>query len=164
MCGKDYFWNSAACSGKNGKSAGGIIGDSVVKCDEIIDVTKSTLTKTIPTKPVPTKCSWTNFYILLSLLSIMTAVTIYVKKNINQNKNIYYHITILHIYYKMESNNKLREIDIKNCTCFYFDEIIKIEDLDFNNILRNKKSRKNILGYDVSKSLRIMFYKNKWIY
>ena len=92
----------------------------------------------------------------------MIAVTIYVKKNINQNKNIYYHITILHIYYKME--NKLREIDIKNCTCFYFDEIIKIEDLDFNNILRNKKSRKNILGYDVSKSLRIMFYKNKWIY
>ena len=64
----------------------------------------------------------------------------------------------------MESNNKLREIDIKNCTSFYFDEIIKIEDLDFNNILRNKKSRKNILGYDVSKSLRIMFYKNKWIY
>ena len=57
MCRKDYFWNSAACSGKNGKSAGGIIGDSVVICDEIIDVTKSTLTKTIPTKPVPTKCS-----------------------------------------------------------------------------------------------------------
>ena len=50
----------------------------------------------------------------------------------------------------MESNNKLKEIDIKNRTCFYFDEIIKIEDFDFHNILRNKKSYKNILGYDVS--------------
>ena len=95
MCGKDYFWNSAACSCKNGKSAGGIIGDSVVICDEIIDVTKSTLTKTIPTKPVPTKCSWTNFYILLSLLSIMIAVTIYVKKTSIKTKTF---ITISRYY------------------------------------------------------------------
>ena len=24
----------------------------------------------------------------------------------------------------MESNNDLKEIDIKNCTCFYFDNIL----------------------------------------
>ena len=29
----------------------------------------------------------------------------------------------------MDSNNELKEIDIKNCTCYYFDDIIKIEDL-----------------------------------
>ena len=33
----------------------------------------------------------------------------------------------------MESN-ELKEIDIKNCTCYYFDTIIKIEDFGFNNI------------------------------
>ena len=27
----------------------------------------------------------------------------------------------------MESNDKLKEIDIKNRTCYYFDDIIKIK-------------------------------------
>ena len=31
---------------------------------------------------------------------------------------------------KMESNNKLKENDIKNRTCYYFDNIIKFEDFD----------------------------------
>ena len=30
--------------------------------------------------------------------------------------------------------NNLKEINIKNCSCFYFDDLIKIEDLDFDNI------------------------------
>ena len=30
----------------------------------------------------------------------------------------------------MESNDKLKETDIKNCRCCYFDDIIKIEDFD----------------------------------
>ena len=39
----------------------------------------------------------------------------------------------------MESSNKLKEIDINNLTCYYFDDIIKIEDFNFNNILINEK-------------------------
>ena len=35
----------------------------------------------------------------------------------------------------MESNDKLKEIDIKNRKWYYFDDIIKIEDFDFDNIL-----------------------------
>ena len=35
---------------------------------------------------------------------------------------------------KMGSNDKLKEIDIKNCMCCYFDDVIKIEDFDPNNI------------------------------
>ena len=31
----------------------------------------------------------------------------------------------------MESNDKLKEIDIKNHQCYYFDDIIKIEDFNF---------------------------------
>ena len=33
----------------------------------------------------------------------------------------------------MESNDELKEIDIKNCTCYYFNDMIKIKDFDFEN-------------------------------
>ena len=49
----------------------------------------------------------------------------------------------------MENNNKLKEIDIKNCTCYYFDEIIKSEDFDLDNVLVNEKSYKNIFVYNI---------------
>ena len=35
----------------------------------------------------------------------------------------------------MDSNNELKETDIKNCTCYYFDNIIKIAVFDLDNIL-----------------------------
>ena len=50
----------------------------------------------------------------------------------------------------MEGNVKLKEIDIKNCTCYYFDDMIKIEDFDLDNILTDKKSYENILVYNIS--------------
>ena len=33
----------------------------------------------------------------------------------------------------MESNDKLEEVDIKNHTCYYFDDMIRIEDSDLDN-------------------------------
>ena len=66
----------------------------------------------------------------------------------------------------MESNDKLKEIDIKNRTCYYFDDIIKIEDFDLDNILVDEKSYENILVSNISyksliysKPLRIRFDK-----
>ena len=50
----------------------------------------------------------------------------------------------------MESKNKLKEIDIKNRTCYYFDDIIKIEDFDGDNILIDKKSSEKILVNNIS--------------
>ena len=44
----------------------------------------------------------------------------------------------------MESKNELKEIDIINCTCYYFDDIVKIENLDLDNILMDEKSYKNV--------------------
>ena len=35
----------------------------------------------------------------------------------------------------MEKSNELKEVGIKNIPCYYFDDIIKIEDFDFNNII-----------------------------
>ena len=45
----------------------------------------------------------------------------------------------------MGSNNELKEIDIKNRTCYFYDDIIKFEDFDLDNILIDEKSYKNIL-------------------
>ena len=70
----------------------------------------------------------------------------------------------------MESNDELIEINITNCTCYYFDDIIKVGDFDCNNNLFDEKSYddlyENILIYDIlcktlmsEKPLRIRFNK-----
>ena len=50
----------------------------------------------------------------------------------------------------MNSNNQLKEINIKNHTCYYFDDIININHLNLDNILLNEKSFENILLYDIA--------------
>ena len=45
-------------------------------------------------------------------------------------------------------NNEIKKVCIKNCMCYYFDEIIKLEDFDIDNILIDEKSHKDILIYD----------------
>ena len=50
----------------------------------------------------------------------------------------------------MGSNDKLKEIDIKNCTWCYFNEIIKTEDFDLHNVLIDEKSYENVLVYNIS--------------
>ena len=42
----------------------------------------------------------------------------------------------------MESNDKLKEIGIKDPTCYYFDGIIKIKGFDLDNVLIDEKSIK----------------------
>ena len=55
----------------------------------------------------------------------------------------------------MESNDELTEINIKNLKCFYFDEIIKFEDFNLDNILIDEKSYGNILVYHVSQKIQV---------
>ena len=52
---------------------------------------------------------------------------------------------VLKIYYKIETNNKSKEINIKNDTCYYINDIIKFDDFDLDNILIDEKSNENIL-------------------
>ena len=47
-------WNPATCSCENDTYAGSIIDESVIMYDEIIETTKSILTKTVPAKSIPT--------------------------------------------------------------------------------------------------------------
>ena len=54
----------------------------------------------------------------------------------------------------MESKDKLKEIDIKSRTCYYCGDIITDRDINFDNILLDKKLYKkeyeNILIYENS--------------
>ena len=50
----------------------------------------------------------------------------------------------------MNSNDELKEINIKNRTCYYFDAIINIEDLNLDNILIDEQSHENTLVYNIS--------------
>ena len=70
----------------------------------------------------------------------------------------------------MESKDELKEVGIKNCNCYYVDDIISDIDFDFDKILLHEKSYKNkyenILIYDIlyktligAKPLRIRFDK-----
>ena len=43
----------------------------------------------------------------------------------------------------MESNWELKELNIKNRTCYYFKDIIKFVDFDIDIILVDKKTYEN---------------------
>ena len=68
-------------------------------------------------------------------------------------------------------NNECKTVSVKNRRYYYFDDIIKIEDFDFHNMLFDEKSYKNIVIYDIlyknligEKPLRIIFDKvNEYI-
>ena len=46
-------------------------------------------------------------------------------------------------------NDELKNVSIKNRMCYYFNDVIIIEDFDFDNILLDEKSIGNILIYNV---------------
>ena len=63
----------------------------------------------------------------------------------------------------MKCKNELKEIDIKNRACYYFDNIINGTKINSSNVLLNKKWYENISVYNISykspagpKLLRIM--------
>ena len=50
----------------------------------------------------------------------------------------------------MQSKDELREIDIKNRVCCYFNDIINDIDIKFNDILLDEKSYKYVPVYNIS--------------
>ena len=48
-----------------------------------------------------------------------------------------------------ESNDNLKEIDIKNRTCYYFDDVVKIKDFDLDKLLIDEKSYEKMLVYNI---------------
>ena len=50
----------------------------------------------------------------------------------------------------MKSKSELKENNIKNCACYYFDDIVNGTDINFNDILLDEKLNENISIYDIS--------------
>ena len=80
---KDYIWDHATCSCKNCKYLASNTDDSVVTCDEIIEVTKTVSAKSTSNKTVPTNfnekmitCKTKKLYVLLAFLLITIALLI----------------------------------------------------------------------------------------
>ena len=95
--------------------------------------------------------------LIIILLFIIAIICYHSAKHISKRTNI-----LLYQQYKIENN----EVSTKNQTCYYFDDIIKLKDCNFDNILLDKKPNDNILVYDISyktligsKPLRIRFDK-----
>ena len=147
VCEKDYIWNPATCRCKNGKYLVSIMNDSAITCAEIIEPyhkeRKSILTYFNKNKAT---CETQIFYILLAFLLVAIALLIAVNMysyliKYRAKQIFFYHFTTQITNYekfyinkyiiKMESNDELKEIDIKICTCYHFDDITKIEDLIF---------------------------------
>ena len=67
----------------------------------------------------------------------------------------------------MESKHEFKKINIINCTCYYFDDIMEVDEyINTDRILLDKKSYENILVYNIlykklmdAKPLRIRFTK-----
>ena len=106
---KVYIWNPATCSCENNKYLGSTIDDSVITCDEILEMTKTALLKTVPTnfnENIVT-CKAKNFYTLLTFsvitIALLITVSIYcylIKYRAKQKQLLLHHVT----------NNKLKEV------------------------------------------------------
>ena len=83
MCEKDYTYNLATCSCDHGKYLASVMHDLIIKCDEILDTTKTFLTKIFLTNFNETNktCKTKKFYILLTFwlitIALLIAVSIY---------------------------------------------------------------------------------------
>ena len=49
----------------------------------------------------------------------------------------------------MKSKNGFKKIDIKSCGCYYFDDIINGTDINFSDILLDKKLHENVSVFDI---------------
>ena len=70
----------------------------------------------------------------------------------------------------MKSKYELKEIDIQNRVCYYFDDVINGTKNNFSNILLNKTLCENISAYSISykrltgpKPLRLRFKIDRFI-
>ena len=78
-----------------------------------------------------------NYYIFLiftlaTILLLIASVCYYCIKNQPKSE-------ILPNNMKFKNYDELKETNIKNCTCYYFDNIFNHRDLDLDNFILNEK-------------------------
>ena len=111
VCEKEYIWNPATCSCKNGRYLASIIDNSVITCDDVIDAEKEMKTVTTNFNKKDIICERRSFYIRLAFLLItidlLIAVGIYCYLIKHKARQKY----LLPCYV---SKNKLKKFCIKN--------------------------------------------------
>ena len=106
---------------------------SVIECDQIItilDIVSTIKTNTITTNVISTasiNCHSIKVRDYYSLHTVLLAAILLLIIII-----ICYHYVKQKVQCKM---NELKKVCIKNRTCYYFDDIIRLEDFDLDNIL-----------------------------
>ena len=152
MCEKNYIWNLATCSCKKCKYLASIIDDSVIMRDKIIEETK-TFNENNIIGETKSFCILLTFLCITIALLIAVSIYYYLIKYKSQQKHLLpYYATndklkkfyINECFIDMDSNDELKEIDIEKCTCYFFDDIIKIKHFNLGKILIDKKSYQNI--------------------
>ena len=89
-------------------------------------------------------CYILHTFLLVIILIFMIAIICYYYEKHRSKQEKHRHINNIKI-----ENNELKKVGVKNCTCCYFDGIIKTEDFDFDNVLFDIKPHETILNYDV---------------
>ena len=126
---KDYGWNSRTCICENSKYL-----LSIAKLYLLLNTVSTKKTNTIATNVTSTasiNChikKVRDCYILHAVLLVIILLL----------------IIIITCYYYAKHFKIFR---IQNRMCYYFDDIIKLEDFDLDGILIDKKSHENILIY-----------------
>ena len=83
--------------------------------------------------------------IVIIILFLIAIISYHYVKHRLKLKMAYCHTKNIKVEHK-----ESKEVSIKNSTCYYFDDTTKIEDFDFDNILIDEKSYKDILVYIIS--------------
>ena len=123
-------------------------------CDEIIDAETKSVTKNFNEKKAI--CKTKNFFILLAFLLIMIALLIAIsiycylinyKKTKTYIAILHYKLQIKKVLYwwniiKMESKDVSKETDIKNRSCYYFDDMMRVGGISFTDIFWIKNHMK----------------------
>ena len=114
--------------------------DSLITCDEIKDTSETVLMNSTHHHHYHHHHQYKKWNeilyfhtVLLVAVCFLLLLIIVINWSLIETKN---YITTL---IKMVMTNELKESDIKNYPCHYFDDMISISDLDFENILLGKK-------------------------
>ena len=155
-CKNDYSWNPSICICEKNRYLKSINDTSVITCNEIMSQTVcqqmwqilyqqiSQVSTNFDNKKVRQKMDYhilNTFLLAIILLSIIMIYYHYAKHRSKQKNNGT--LTI-----QKWRKNELKKVGIKNSTCYYFHDIIKIEDFNFD-ILLDQKPLGNIFIYDI---------------
>ena len=155
VCDKEYSWNPSNCECECNKSCDvsecsdyenckcrkRLVNKLVEECNKTIEEIK------LVNKINSTKCKHSSCILYIGLFSIFFAISVGIGtyfayyKYINRNKKIFLNIMIMFIMYKMGGVN---QINIKNRTYYFYNDIIDLKKFDATLLKNDKKSYKNI--------------------